>query len=60
MTHMHGVAQPNVKMSHTMGEVITWIKASFQKIYDNNMENNKIRGIMNKCIEILGKPQWLM
>ncbi len=57
---MHGVAQPNVKMGHSMGEVITWIEAAFQKIYDNNMENNKIRGIMNKCIEILGKPQWLM
>lgn len=39
-----------------MGEVISWMKAAFQKIHDDNMNNEVIRETMNECIEILSEP----
>lgn len=54
---MHGEApQPNFKMGLAMGEVISWMKAAFQQIHDDNMENDNIRETMNECLEILSDP----
>jgi len=54
---MHGMApKPNFEMGLAMGEVITWMKAAFQKIHDDNMTDDTIRETMNKCIEILDTP----
>ena len=54
---LHGdTPQPNFEMGLAMGEVITWMKAAFQKIHDENMDNDTIREAMNECIEILGEP----
>lgn len=54
---LHGPApQPNFKMGLAMGEVISWMKAAFQKIHDDNMNNEVIRETMNECIEILSEP----
>ena len=48
--------EPNFEMGLAMGEVIAWMKAAFQKIHDDNMDNDTIRETMNECIEILGEP----
>lgn len=54
---LHGESpQPNFNMGLAMGEVITWMKAAFHKIHDDNIDNDKIRKTMNECIEILGEP----
>lgn len=54
---LHGdIPQPNFEMGLAMGEVITWMKASFQKIHDDNMDSDLIRETMNECIEILSEP----
>lgn len=54
---IHGESpKPNFEMGLVMGEVITWMKASFQRIHDDNMDNDTIRETMNECIEILGEP----
>ena len=57
MTPIHGATpEPNFKMGLAMGEVISWMKAAFQKIHDDNMSNDNIRETMNECIEILAEP----
>lgn len=48
--------QSDFEMGLAIGEVISWMKAAFQKIHDDNMDNNSIRETINECIEILGKP----
>lgn len=54
---MHGeTPQPNFKMRLALGEVITWMKAAFQKIHYDNMNDDGIRETMNECIGILGEP----
>lgn len=54
---MHGEApQPNFEMGLAMGAVISWMKAAFQKIHDDNMDNDQIRETMNECMEILSVP----
>lgn len=54
---IHGEApKPNFEMGLAMGEVITWMKAAFQKIHDENMDNDTIRETMNECMNILSKP----
>lgn len=54
---MHGEApRPNFEMGLAMGEVISWMKAAFQKIHDDNMDNDQIRETMNECMEILSEP----
>lgn len=54
---IHGDApKPNFEMGLAMGVVISWMKAAFQKIHDDNMDNDTIRETMNECIEILNEP----
>lgn len=56
-TPLHGKApQPNFKMGVAMGEVISWMKAAFQKIHDENINDETIRETMNQCMEIISEP----
>ena len=56
-TPMHGEApKPNFKMGLAMGAVITWMMASFQKIHNDNFENDIVRETMNECMNILDEP----